>query len=168
MKSDRLSSAPFAVAEAGVMVALAATLYMISFARLPYGGKLSLEMLPIFFVSFRRGWKVGILAGFALGIIILALDPMVVHPAQFILDYPLPHIFVGMSSLFSKNTAGAITLGGLGRFLCHFLSGIIFFGSFAPPEIPVWVYSLFYNGFYILPQLAAAMLIFPVLFKRLK
>ncbi len=36
------------------------------------------------------------------------------------------------------------------RLVCHFLSGILIWGSYAPEGTPVWLYSLGYNGTYML------------------
>jgi len=50
------------------------------------------------------------------------------------------------------------------RFLCHFISGILIWGVYAEKGQSVAVYSLVYNGLYMLPELiitttAAALLI---------
>ena len=47
-----------------------------------------------------------------------------------------------------------IVLGTVGRFVCAFLSGIIFFGMYAPEGQNVFVYSAVYNGFYLIPEAA--------------
>ena len=39
------------------------------------------------------------------------------------------------------------------RFVCSFLSGIVIWGAYAPEGTPVWIYSLTYNGGYMLPEL---------------
>ena len=155
------------IAEAGLLTALAAVLNLISLAKLPYAGKFSLEMLPIFILSYRQGPKFGACAGACLGMIILFIDPYVVHPVQFILDYPLPHILVGLSGIFRKNIYLGITFGGMGRFFSHFISGIIFFAAFTPQGTTVWLYSLLYNGSYILPQIIASLILVPLIIKRL-
>ena len=43
------------------------------------------------------------------------------------------------------------------RFVCHFLSGIFLWGSYQPTEgwiatLPTWLYSIVYNGAYMLPE----------------
>ena len=153
--------------EAALLIALAAVLYLLSPGQLPYAGRISLEMLPIFFLSFRRGYKIGAIAGGMLGLIILAFDPRVVHPLQFILDYPLPHILVGFSGIFKSNIYLGIIVGSLARFLSHYLSGVIFFAAYSPEGMPVWLYSALYNGIYILPQVILALIIVPVLLRRI-
>ena len=45
------------------------------------------------------------------------------------------------------------TIGIFGRFVAHFVSGVVFFGSYAPKEMGPIVYSAFYNGAYIVPEL---------------
>ncbi|MDD3073862.1 MAG: energy-coupled thiamine transporter ThiT, partial [Eubacteriales bacterium] len=65
------------------------------------------------------------------------------------------------------------TIVGLGgRFICHFLSGVWFFGSFAPEGMPAWKYSLGYQASYLVPEiiLSAIILFFlaPPLFAYLK
>ena len=38
------------------------------------------------------------------------------------------------------------------RFICHFLSGMLIWNTYAPPNQPVWLYSLVYNGAYMLAE----------------
>jgi thiamine transporter len=156
------------VIEGGVMVALAGALNLLSLAQLPNAGRISLEMLPIYYFAIRRGFKAGMLSGFALGIIIMIFDPRFIHPAQVILDYPLPNMLVGLAGLFPNRIWLGVIVGGASRFLSHFVSGIVFFGSFAPQGTPVWLYSLIYNGSYIVPQIIIALILMPVIFKRIR
>jgi len=156
------------VAEAGVMVGLACALYLLSPGQLPNAGRISLEMLPIYFIAFRRGPRVGIFSGGVLGLMLLALDPRFVHPAQILLDYPLAHMMVGLAGFFPNRILTGILVGGTLRFVCHFISGIIFFAAFAPEGTPVWLYSVIYNASYILPQMILAMILLPLILKRLR
>ena len=61
-------------------------------------------------------------------------------------------------------------MGILGRFLCHFVSGVIFFASFAPPGMSPWLYSVIYNGSYLVPELVISVIVIQVLvqFKALE
>jgi energy-coupled thiamine transporter ThiT len=45
------------------------------------------------------------------------------------------------------------TVGIFGRFLAHFVSGVVFFGAYAPEGMSPIVYSVIYNGAYIVPEL---------------
>lgn len=156
------------IVEAGMIIGLAAVLSLISFARLPMGGKLSLEMLPIYFFSFRHGWKAGVFAGFIFGLTLMIIDPMFVHPVQIVMDYPLPFMLVGFAGFFREQMFLGMLVGGAGRFACHFISGIVFFGAFAPEGMPVWQYSLIYNSIYLIPQVVISMILVPVVLKRVR
>jgi energy-coupled thiamine transporter ThiT len=55
-----------------------------------------------------------------------------------------------------KDLAPALVGAGIGiagRFLAHFVSGIIFFGAYAPEGMSPIVYSAIYNGSYLVPEL---------------
>jgi len=73
--------------------------------------------------------------------------------------------------LFQPNDFVAIGFGAavasLLRFLCHFISGITVWSGFAPEGTSVWIYSLTYNGGYMLIEMIAcvvgAVLIVPTL-----
>jgi thiamine transporter len=162
------SITPRNIAESGIFVGLAVVLNLLSLGQLPNGGRISLEMLPIFYISFRRGAKIGMLSGGVLGIILLVIDPKFVHPVQVILDYLLPNILVGTAGFFPQKIWLGILFGGLGRFVCHFISGIVFFGAFAPAGTPVWLYSLIYNASYIFPQVLVSFFLLPPILKRMK
>ena len=45
-------------------------------------------------------------------------------------------------------------LGVFARFICHTLTGVIFFGSYAPEGQNVWAYSAGYNGTFLAVELA--------------
>ncbi|MBL7190735.1 energy-coupled thiamine transporter ThiT [bacterium] len=152
----------------GTMVGLAAALYLLSPGQLPNAGRISLEMLPIFYLSFRYGARIGMLAGGVLGLVILLIDPRFVHPVQIILDYPLANMLAGCAGFVRKNIFLGVLIGGLGRFFAHFISGIIFFAAFTPQGMPVALYSLIYNGSYILPQMILAWILLPVMMKKLR
>lgn len=181
MRNERIRT----LTEIALAVALAAVLNM-PFLRiqLPFnlaGGTISLNMLPLFVIALRRGVLPGVLAGVLYGCVDALIDPFIVHPAQFLLDYPVAYGMVGLSGLASglwRRTAsderrhvavlvGASLLGVAGRFAAHWLSGVIFFGEYAPEGQPVWLYSLIYQSTYLLPSLAltlaAALVVFPAL-----
>ena len=48
-------------------------------------------------------------------------------------------------------TVGALTVT-LFRFVCSFLSGVLLWDSYAPEGMNVWIYSLTYNGSYMIPN----------------
>ena len=169
-----------AIAEIGVAVALAAALSWIAQAfplRMPQGGSFGLEMLPILFIALRRGVVPGVVAGALFGLLQLAGvagTPYIYHPLQAALDYPLAFAALGLAGLVpigelhgargvARLTAAVAAGTGL-RFLCHFLSGLIFFAEYAPAWEAPWLYSITYNLLYLLPSaVVTALVLWPLL-----
>jgi len=139
------------------------------FFALPQGGTINLGMLPIFWLALRRGPKIGIFAGAVLGVVDLVIEPFVVNPAQFILDYPLAFACLGLAGFFRKSAVSSavfgVVVGSLGRFLSHFVSGVIYFASYAPPGMSPVVYSLVYNGTYMVPSIIVCAIVIAALQK---
>jgi len=110
-------------------------------------------MVPILWLALRRGPKVGIFAATLYGVVQLATGPYIVHPAQLLLDYPIAFGLLGVAGFFQKHPYIGVTLGIIGRFVAHFLSGIIFWAIYAPEGMNPAVYSAAYNGGYLLVEL---------------
>ena len=86
------------------------------------------------------------------------------------LDYVIAFTVLGAADLFTKpfsNKLVGYTVGALAvtfiRFLCSFLSGVLIWGSYAPEGQPVWLYSLTYNGGYMIPNMILTAVIILVL-----
>lgn len=162
--------------ETAIVAALAIVLNLYTpFQLWPNGGSITLTMVPIAVLSFRRGIIAGITAGLITGLILPVLPgAFYAHPIQVILDYPLAFALLGFSGWFSvKNTATrgsqmmrvviGLFSGGVLRFLSHFLSGVIFFAEYAPKGQSVYMYSLIYNASYILPEIIISIIVVIVL-----
>ncbi|WP_300903022.1 energy-coupled thiamine transporter ThiT [uncultured Clostridium sp.] len=136
------------IARIGLAIALAFILDMLKIYRLPNGGgSISLgSMIPIMLISFVYGPSIGLFTGFLFGIFKLIIDPYILNPIQVLFDYPMPFMAIGIVGFFKNRYLGA-TLGMFLRFICHFISGIIFFGSYAPAGMSPIVYSIAVNGF---------------------
>ena len=133
--------------------------------RLPYGGSITLESIPILFVALWRGWRPGVQTGVLCGLLQLLLDAHIYHPAQVLLDYPIAFGLLGLSAVVGYAIPG-ILLGSVLRFTAHFASGIIFFGAYAPEGTSVWAYSAAYNATYIVPDAIIASVLVPLLLRR--
>lgn len=140
------------IVEIAMSAALAAVLGLIRIFRMPQGGSVSLEMLPILYLSFRRGAPVGMVGGAVYGFVQLVTDPYIAHPAQFILDYPVAYTLVGLAGLVPSRPGLGVALGTLGRLAIHTCSGAIFFAAYAWEGWHVWSYSLVYNLSYLVPE----------------
>jgi len=143
------------MAEIAVFVALASVLSYIKIFSLPQGGSVTLaSMVPILWLALRRGPKVGLFAAAVYGVVQLALGPEgIYYPAQVLLDYPIAFGLLGLAGFFQKRPFIGVTVGIIGRFFAHFLSGVIFFARWAPEGMNPAVYSAVYNGGYMLVEL---------------
>ncbi|HQG02754.1 MAG TPA: energy-coupled thiamine transporter ThiT [Thermoleophilia bacterium] len=158
-----------AYAELGVAVALAAVLGQVRLFGMPQGGSVSLELLPIVFIAARRGVAPALAAGATYGLLQLILPgAFVYHPLQAFLDYPLAFAALAVAGVVGatglKSLAVAVALGQGSRFVCHFLSGLIFFAEYAPAWEAPWLYAITYNLLYLVPEaLLTWVLLWPLL-----
>ena len=56
--------------------------------RAAQGGSITLELLPIIVLAFRRGGVAGLMGGGQFGVLQIILGGYIYHPVQVILDYP--------------------------------------------------------------------------------
>jgi thiamine transporter len=154
--------------EVGIVVALSFVLGLVKLWQMPFGGSISLEMIPLFLIACRRGTRIGMTAGLLYGLVNLFWDGFqyVVHPVQLVMDYPLPFALVGLAGLLPKRPVGSVILGGVSRFVVHFLSGIIFWTSTFPQGMNPYLYSALYNAVYIGPELVISAVVIYFLWHR--
>ena len=161
------------LAEGAVMIALATVLSFIQIVKFPWGGAITvLSMLPIVFFSLGYGVKYGLgvafvysliqfVQGIADGIFGWGLTPTALVACIFI-DYIGAFTVLGIAGVFGNKKLPAI-IGGTVlamtcRFLFHYVSGVFIFESFGDlwngfsSESP-YIYSLLYNGAYMLPEI---------------
>jgi len=149
-----------ALVEAAVMVALAAVLSVIVVYRAPQGGSITpASMVPLLVLALRRGPKVGLMAGAVYGLLQLWIQPVVVHWAQVVLDYPLPFALLGLAGCLPRWPYAGVVVGIGGRLVSHVVSGAIFFGAYAPAGVNVWAYSFAYNATYLIPEMVLSLIV---------
>jgi len=154
------------LAESIVCIALSAVLSMIKVYQLPFGGSITLGgMVPILWLALRRGPRIGIGAGLVFGLVIAVIEPFFFSPFQVLLDYPIAFGALGLAGFFKKYPVAGVGVGIFGRFIAHFLSGVIFFWMCAPEGMHPMVYSAVYNGSYLLPELVVSAVIIYILAK---
>ena len=168
------------IAEVAVFAALA---YLLDFVAgilslriWPQGGSISIAMVPIFLIAYRWGIKGGMLTGFLLGLLQFILGYSQIYTLiQGFIDYFVAFSVVGLAGIFATPVKNSLIkhengkwmtyvvmgafLGSALRYLCHVLSGIVFFGEYAPKGQPVAIYSLLYNGTYMLPSFTISAII---------
>ncbi len=168
-----------ALCEGAIMVALAQILSYIKLYELPNGGSLTPAMFPILFYALRWGLGKGLLAAFVFGTLQLIFDGAYAWGWQsMILDYLLAFTPLGLAGLFKGKAWGIFpgtVIGCLGRFIVHYISGVTIYRINMPTEVPglgtyssAGLYSLVYNGSYMLPNTLLALGIAALLYVPLK
>ena len=154
------------IAEMCIAVALGAALSYLSklLPHMPMGGTVALGVIPVFYIALKWGARDGMVAGLALGFITMATDWYFVHPAQIILDYPLPGLVLGIAglSIFRRgnNWWKGVLIAGLARYACHVASGLVFFAAYAKDwNMTPLPYSLAYNALYMVPSIIVALVV---------
>lgn len=171
------------ISEIAILVSLAVVLEVVftgiatffPVLAMPYGGRVSLSMLPLFIIVYRHGFKYGIMSGVIYGLLNLLLDGQLYFPWSLPLDYIFAFgaIALGYAGvlLFGRSFKGFVAvaiIGGLGRFLFHFISGFALFSVWMPEEFSnIYVYSLVYNAYYMVPSVILAIIVGKLLFNRL-
>ncbi|MBR6397777.1 MAG: energy-coupled thiamine transporter ThiT [Lachnospiraceae bacterium] len=144
-------------------LALAIVTSYIKLFHLPMGG--SVTLFSMFFVTLIGYWygpAVGIMAGVAYGLLQMILDPYIISLPQMLIDYPFAFGALGLSGLFSEKKNGMIIgyiVSVFGRFVFAVLSGVIFFGMYAPEGMSPLVYSVSYNGAYLAAEAAITIIL---------
>ena len=171
--------------ECALMIALGTVLANIKIYELPNGGSITLfSMVPFILVSFRHGVKWGLFTGFVNSLLQMLLGfyappapgllPLV---GMILLDYVLAFGVMGIAGLGRGKPHGIFwgsVLGGAARFVVHYISGITIYKILAPTEIFGTVfdnpalYSLIYNGSYVVIDLVLCLVIFGILYAPLK
>jgi len=166
-RREKLSSKQ--IAEIGLSLALSTILSEIKISGFwAQGGSVTAaSLVPIMIIAFRYGGKIGLTVSIIHGLIQLIIGPYVVHPIQLLLDYPIAFGMVGLCGFFEKNKILGIIVGLLGRFLMHFISGIIYFSQYAPEGWNPAYYSFIYNISYILPEMIISIVVFKLAGERL-
>ena len=163
-----------------VFSALSGALYIFRPFSLPYGGSVTLgSMIPVIWLSMRRGVRVGIIAGTIFGILALFIDMLLVgainiiaSPIQVILEYPVAFGILGMAGIFHKKTFGFPVIGvGISifiKFIIHYLVGAfiwVYVYGF-PPEWGQFLWPAVYNGSFLLVEFIISAILIVLLVKR--
>ena len=146
-----------------VAIALAVVCSMIKFANLPMGGSVTLfSMLFIALIGYWYGPYVGLMTAVAYGLVQFVMEPIFYTVPQMILDYPLAFGALGLAGFFANKKHGlqiGYIVAVFGRYVFAVISGVVFFGAYAPEGTPAIVYSLTYNATYIVPEAIATLIV---------
>jgi thiamine transporter len=132
-------------------------------------------MFPILLYGLRWGLARGLGAGFVFGLMQLLFDGAYAWGWQsMILDYLLAFTPLGLAGLFKGKAWGIFpgtVIGCAGRFFVHYISGVTIYRIIEPTLLPgigtfdnAVLYSIVYNGVYMLPNTLIALAIAAALF----
>lgn len=160
----------YALTECAIMVALSFVLSLVKVWEMPFGGSITLlSMLPICVAALRHGPVFGLSAAFVYsltqafvsGAAGWGLTPTVLVVC-YLLDYILAFTVLGLVGFARKKGNLAKTFCVVAvcflRFLCHYLSGVTIWATSIPDGFieqfgaNPYLYSLLYNGGYMLPE----------------
>ena len=169
--------------EIAIFAALAFVLDFIAF-KMPQGGSVSLVMIPLVLMTFRRGIAAGITTGLLVGLLQILAGPSVAPLSfgfvimQVILDYLAAYAVVGFAGIMrgmyyqglkAHKTGTMITAIVIGtligsglRYIVHVITGYLFFGMYA--EGNPLIYSIVYNATYMIPIFLLTAAVCSVLF----
>ncbi len=153
--------------EGALCAAMTIVLSYIRLFRMPQGGSVTLENIPLIIFALRRGVKAGVGIGALAGLLEMILDGYVVHPVQAFLDYPLAFAAMGLVAAVPGPQWLAITIATAARLCCHVLSGVIFFASYAPEGQHPLLYSLGYNGSFMTVDVILSIILISFIWDRL-
>lgn len=156
-RGDRKGFDSKTISYAAICIAMSFALSYLAPIKMPQGGSVTIaSLLPLMIYSYMFGVRKGVFAGFIYGLLQAVQDAFIVHPAQFLLDYPIAFACIGLAGLCAKWKAleklpqlqfaiGAV-VAGIFRFASHVLSGVFAFSEYSTLD-NVWLYSLGYNSF---------------------
>ena len=153
---NKTHNAVRAMVEGAILVAIAEGLgYFPKLWQMPYGGSVTLMMLPIVIYALRWGLGDGLLAGLALGILDFMLGGGVSIGWQSILgDYVVAITALGLAGLGRRRGLPGVVLGAamgcLGRFVSIWITGATLWGEYmfdvyGLPMDNEFIYSFLYN-----------------------
>jgi thiamine transporter len=169
--------------ESAVMLGLATALSMVKLFQMPLGGSVTLcSMLPILLIAYKYGPKWGVGTGLTYGLIQLLLDlgkalawglTPTALATSFVFDYLVAFAMLGLAGVYGKGlkqyVAGMSTAVAL-RFVCHVIAGVTAYASWLPKEWQghLFLYSLAYNGTFLLPDFAICLAVGLMIYKPMK
>lgn len=174
-----------ALCEAAILIAIATVIALIPYPPFRFdlwgnGGSVDFVMVPLFILCWRRGPKWAVPACFAFGFIkCLVTGGIGYGLPSILLDYVAAYGAVSVASLFSKLKGGLFigaAVGSLARFAVHFISGVTIYKLATADTLfgmnfdasTAALYSLVYNGSFMLGETVFCFVILALLWKPLE
>ena len=160
------------IAMGALCIALSFVLSCVRLFRMPTHGSVTPgSMLPIMLFSVAYGVGPGLLAGLAYGVLQYFQDPQFLNVWQFLFDYILAFSALGLAGIAWKKKSSwlyaAIPIAVVGRAVSAILAGIMWAYEYLDYGLKIGtvefsspiLYSIVYNGVYLLPEMVICMLL---------
>lgn len=179
----------YSICEAAVFIAIAAVFALLKFPPFRidlwiFGGSIDFVMLPLFIMCWRLDMKWSVAGCFVFGIVkfLITGDSISAYGGilAVLLDYILAYGVVSVAGFFRKFKGGlfyGILAGSFARFCIHFISGITIYKIAFGDSYEIFnitfdssmaaLYSIVYNGSYMLGEMLYCLLLACILYKPL-
>lgn len=157
-----------------ICMALTCVLAMIKIFRMPNGGSVTpASMLPLMLFSYVYGVGPGLVLGAIYGMMDFALGGWFLSIPQLLMDYPVAFAMCGLAGLFRKNEnvklglSLGVVVGSIGRYIAAVTAGLLFWTDLTEGAAAAIIYSLTYNGSYMLAECIICIVLAMTLGERL-
>ena len=160
------------IAYAALAIALSFVLSCFRLFRMPTGGSVTPgSMLPLMLFSVSFGMGPGLMAGLVYGLLQYLQGGWWLNIWQFLLDYLLAFAAIGLAGIAHKKSEKWLYIGipaaALGRAVSAVLAGLMWIADTPVSELVIGnmqfnsplLYSIVYNGLYLVPDCAICMLL---------
>ena len=162
------NTATVKITEGAVIIAAAVVLNFFKLDLGPEGGSVNLVFIPLMVYALRRGVSWGFGAGLVFGVLKAIIGGGIAYGWQsLLLDYAVAYALVGLTGLLPKRPVLGTVIGAAGCLASFVLSGVLIWGEYMPDSFygltmkNVWIYSLLYNGSFVLcNEIIAAVVIY--------
>ena len=156
--------------EMGMAIAISAMfVLLLGMLRIP-------ASIPIFYLTYKKNPRVALFTGAILGILMLLIKPVILHPINFI-ESPLEYMCIAVAGFFpmgdrkftSKTVQWlydnrGVVLGATLRFIVTFIGSYIIWSYYLKSSGPVvWTIALLDEGPIFVPYLLFSMVLIPYL-----
>ena len=161
--------------KSALMVCLSLILRQIKLFSMPFGGSVTFGSLaPLIILSSKYGVKTGVFASFVC-LIAHFIMSFKVPPAKsffaiiliIFLDYVLQYLLIGLSGFFGRffsfgrlnkmYTGAAVSF--ILKIFSSAVSGMVFWGEYAPSYLNIPIYSLAYSCAYLIPEFIVTVIV---------
>lgn len=155
-----------ALCEGAIFIALAEILSFLPLYKMPWGGSIDLAMLPIIVYCVRWGFGPGLTMAFAHAVLQTLFEGGIAIGWESIIgDFLVAYTVLGVAGIFRGKFCTATVVACVLRFLVHYVVGATIWAEYMPEKFfgmtmtTPWIYSALYNGAYMLPDMAAILVI---------